>query len=496
MDWIGRSVFEMASALQLGEVTAQALAEEHLSHIEACEPKVRSFVEVFREQALTAAEEVDRKRAAGEKLGPLAGVPVAIKDNICVKGEIASCSSKMLENFRSPYNSHVTERLLDAGAVLVGRTNMDEFAMGSSCESSAFFPTSNPWALDRTPGGSSGGSAAAVAAGFAPIAIGSDTGGSIRQPASFCGVVGLKPTYGRVSRFGLIAFASSLDQIGPITTDVRGAALTLDAIAGHDGRDSTSANEPVPSFSDSLEQPLAGLRVGVVAEHDNDGLDDEVRQAVANSVDAYRKLGAEIVNIDLPNAQYGVAVYYVLAPSEASSNLARYDGVHYGYRAEAENGAHSMIEMYEHSRGQGFGDEVKRRIMLGTYALSSGYYDAYYKKALQVRRLIRDDFTKAFESVDFVLSPTSPTPPFKIGEMIDNPLALYLNDLFTIGANLAGLPAISLPCGKTAGGLPIGVQLIAPAFEEARLLRASRMLEQEIGWNGELAGCVSQLAGG
>lgn len=478
MDWIGHSAAELLTALTAGNVTAVDLTEQHLAHIAARDVAVGGFLEVFEERAVAAAQEVDRKRRAGEPLGPLAGLPVALKDNMCLTGAIASCSSRMLENFRAPYDAHVVERLKAADAVLIGRTNMDEFAMGSSCETSAFQKSFNPWDLERTPGGSSGGSAAVVAAGMVPLALGSDTGGSIRQPASFCGIVGLKPTYGRVSRYGLIAFASSLDQIGPFAADVHGVALTLDVIAGFDRRDSTAADVPVSSYSAQLEQPLAGLRIGVVPEHYGPGLDPEVKLAVEVAIEQYRKLGASIVEIALPHARYGVAVYYVLAPSEASSNLARFDGVHYGHRAASFD---NMIQMYERSRGEGFGDEVKRRIMLGTYALSSGYYDAYYKKALQVRRLIRDDFSAAFEQVDVVLTPSAPKPPFKVGELGHDPLAMYLNDLFTIGANLAGIPGISLPCGMTSKGLPIGLQLLAPAFEEARLLRAARMLERERG---------------
>jgi aspartyl-tRNA(Asn)/glutamyl-tRNA(Gln) amidotransferase subunit A len=385
-----------------------------------------------------------------------------------------------LKNFVPPYDAHVITRLREADAVLIGRTNMDEFAMGSSTENSAFKTSRNPWDLERTPGGSSGGSAAAVAAGMAPLALGSDTGGSIRQPAGFCGVVGMKPTYGRVSRYGLVAYASSLDQIGPFANDVAGAALLLEVIAGHDRRDSTSVDSAVPEYSLKVEEPLTGLKIGIAKEHFVSGLDREVEQAIRAALDVYRSLGAEIHEISLPHSKYAVAVYYIVAPCEASSNLARYDGVHYGHRAEKFD---NMIDMYCTSRGEGFGTEVKRRIMLGTYSLSAGYYDAYYLKALKVRRLICDDFDAAFRSVDVIASPVAPTPAFKIGELVNDPLAMYLSDIYTISANLAGLPGISIPAGFSKSNLPIGLQLLAEPFEEERLLRAARMFERETEWH-------------
>lgn len=472
-----RTASEMLAAMEQGEVTSVELVQQALSRIESLDAKVCSFLEVKADAALAQAEQIDQLRQQGETLGPLAGVPIAIKDNICVDGWQTSCASKMLEEFHSIYDASVIERLKSAGAVLIGRTNLDEFAMGSSCENSAFQATRNPWNLDCAPGGSSGGSAAAVAAGFVPLALGSDTGGSIRQPASLCGVVGLKPTYGRVSRYGLVAFASSLDQIGPFARSVEDATRLLEAVWGHDRRDSTSVDTTYPELLKDLDQPLANLKVGIVPDHDADGLDSEVKGSVQQAIDTYRQLGAEICEVDLPHAKYGIAAYYLIAPSEASSNLSRYDGIHYGHRASSEEKL-PLTELYEVSRGEGFGSEVKRRIMLGAYALSSGYYDAYYLKALKIRRLIAEDYQKAFSNVDVILSPTAPTPAFRIGELVDDPLQMYLNDIYTIGANLAGLPGISLPAGMSSSGLPIGVQLLAPTFGEAKLLRAARMFEK------------------
>jgi aspartyl-tRNA(Asn)/glutamyl-tRNA(Gln) amidotransferase subunit A len=405
---------------------------------------------------------------------------VAIKDLLCVRGQPATCASKMLQTYRPPYDAHVIERLRQADAVLIGRTNMDEFAMGSSTENSAFAVTRNPWDFERIPGGSSGGSAAAVAACEVPLALGSDTGGSIRQPAALCGVVGLKPSYGRVSRYGLIAFASSLDQIGPLSHDVADAALLFDAIAGHDPRDSTSVERPAPQCRQTLEQEIKPLTLGVVPEHFDEGLDAEVERSVREAIRVYEGLGAKIVEVSLPHNKYAVATYYLVATAEASSNLARYDGVHFGHRA-SEHG--DLIDMYCRSRGEGFGAEVKRRIMLGTYALSSGYKDAYYLKALKVRRLIHDDYAKAFGHCDAILGPTSPTPAFKIGERSADPLAMYLADIYTIGANLAGLPGISIPCGFTQAGLPIGLQILAAPFEEEKLLRLARRFERATDWH-------------
>jgi aspartyl-tRNA(Asn)/glutamyl-tRNA(Gln) amidotransferase subunit A len=480
MSTSGSTAVALLGRMQQGELTSREIVADSLQQISDHDEKVGAFLSVDGDAALEQADAIDRRRAAGETLGLLAGIPIAVKDVLCTRQRTTTCGSRMLENFRPPYNAHVVERLLDADAILIGKANMDEFAMGSSTENSAFGPTRNPWNLECAPGGSSGGSAAAVAASMTSLAIGTDTGGSIRQPAAFCGVTGLKPTYGRVSRYGLVAFASSLDQVGPMAADVGDAALLLSVLAGHDARDSTSIDAPVPDYIGNLDQPLEGLRIGIATEHFAEGLNCEVEQAVRSAIDMYRSFGAEIREISLPHSKYAVAVYYLVAPSEASSNLARYDGVHYGHRAETYD---DMIDMYATTRGEGFGDEVKRRIMLGTYALSSGYYDAYYLKALKVRRLIRNDFDAAFESVDLIAGPVTPTPAFKLGELVDDPLAMYLNDLYTLSANLAGLPAISIPAGQSSDGLPIGLQLMAPPLEEDRLLRAARMFERETHWH-------------
>lgn len=487
MSTSGSTAIALLGRMQQGELTSRQIVADSLRRISDHDKQIGAFLSVDADAALEQADAIDRRRAAGETLGPLAGIPIAVKDVLCTKGRTTTCGSRMLENFRPPYNAHVVEQLLDADAILIGKANMDEFAMGSSTENSAFGPTRNPWNLECAPGGSSGGSAAAVAASMTPLAIGTDTGGSIRQPAAFCGITGLKPTYGRVSRYGLVAFASSLDQVGPMAADVGDAALLLSVLAGHDARDSTSIDAPVPDYIGNLDQPLEGLRIGIATEHFAEGLDGEVEQAVRSAIDMYRSFGAEIREISLPHSKYAVAVYYLVAPSEASSNLARYDGVHYGHRAESYD---DMIDMYATTRGEGFGDEVKRRIMLGTYALSSGYYDAYYLKALKVRRLIRNDFDAAFESVDLIAGPVTPTPAFKLGELVDDPLAMYLNDLYTLSANLAGLPAISIPAGQSSNGLPIGLQLMAPPLEEDRLLRAARMFERETDWHTKRAELV------
>lgn len=473
------TTIELHTALREGRTSCVDVAQDCLARIEALDGRVGAFLGVDRDDVLRQAQAIDRKRAAGETLGALAGLPVTIKDNICIRGTKTTCASRILENFVSPYDAHVIERIRAADGVLLGRANLDEFAMGSSCENSAFQKTFNPWDLERAPGGSSGGSAAAVAAGMSPLAIGSDTGGSIRQPASYCGIVGMKPTYGRVSRYGLVAFASSLDQIGPFARDVYGASLLLDVLAGHDPRDTTSIAAPAPQLTQTLEQPLTGLRIGLAREHFAIGLDAEVEATVRTAVEVYRSLGAEIKEISLPHVQYAVATYYVVSSSEASSNLARFDGVHYGRRAEQFS---DLIDLYYASRGEGFGDEVKRRIMLGAYTLSSGYYDAYYLKALKVRRLVRQDFDDAFRQIDVIASPVAPTVAFKIGEHTNDPLAMYLQDIYTLTANLAGLPAISIPCGFTEGGLPIGLQLTAAPLAEERLLRSARMYERETDW--------------
>ena len=466
--------------LRSGEVSARELTDQHLKRIGAVEPSVHAFLEVTAERARADAERIDAARAAGEALPPLAGIPLAIKDNLCTKGVRTTCSSRMLEHFVPPYESTVTERLWNAGAVLVGKTNLDEFAMGSSTETSAFGASHNPWNPERVPGGSSGGSAAAVAAGEAIAALGSDTGGSIRQPASFCGVVGLKPTYGRVSRWGLVAFASSLDQVGPFTTSVADAAELLQVIAGADPRDATCLTAPVPDYRAALEQPIKGLRVGIVREcFSADGLAPEVAAAVMAAADTLQALGCELVDVSCPRFNDGIATYYVIAPSEASANLARYDGVKYGYRSSGSDAAgDSLAQMTARSRAEGFGDEVQRRILIGTYALSAGYVDAYYKKAQQVRTLIRRDFDAAFQGVDVLLTPTSPTTAFAFGAHAEDPLAMYLADLLTIPANMAGLPAISLPCGFDSQGLPIGLQLITGVLQEPRLLQVAHHYEQ------------------
>ena len=461
--------------LRKGEVSARELTDQHLERIAGVDGSVHAFLEVTADRARADADRIDEARSRGESLPPLAGIPLAIKDNLCTQGIATTCSSRMLEGFVPPYESTVTERLWQAGGVMLGKTNLDEFAMGSSTETSAFGPSRNPWNLEKVPGGSSGGSAAAVAAGECVASLGSDTGGSIRQPAAFCGVVGLKPTYGRVSRYGLVAFASSLDQVGPFTTSVADAAELLQVIAGEDPRDATCLKAPVPDYVAALNQPVAGLRVGLVREcFEAEGLDPQVKASVLAAAEQLQALGCELVDVSCPRFNDGIATYYVIAPSEASANLARYDGVKYGYRAAD---AASLAEMTARSRAEGFGDEVKRRILIGTYALSAGYVDAYYKKAQQVRTLIRRDFDRAFEGVDVLLTPTSPTTAFGFGAHSDDPLAMYLADLLTIPANMAGLPAISLPCGFDQQGLPIGVQLITNVLEEPRLLQVAHHYE-------------------
>ena len=432
--------------------------------------ELNAFLEIDREGALRRAEEVEKGG------GVLAGVPVAVKDNICVRGMQTSCGSRILGNYHPPYNATVIERLIAAGAVVIGKTNCDEFAMGSSNENSAFGPVKNPWDTTRVPGGSSGGSAAAVAAGIVPVALGSDTGGSVRQPASLCGVLGLKPTYGRNSRYGLVAFASSLDQIGIFAREVEDVARVLGVIAGRDPRDSTTADVPVPDYAAALNQDLKGTRIGFPAALFGKGLDEEVGKAVKEVVDVYRELGAEIVEVELPHASYAIAVYYIIATAEASSNLARFDGVRYGFRAED---APELRQMYRKTREEGFGAEVKRRIMLGTYVLSAGYYDAYYRKAQQVRTLIKNDFLNAFKTCDAIITPTSPTPAFPLGEKVDDPLAMYLNDIYTVTGNLAGIPGLSVPCGLSSERLPIGFQLLGPYWSEPALLRMAHAYLEE-----------------
>jgi aspartyl-tRNA(Asn)/glutamyl-tRNA(Gln) amidotransferase subunit A len=445
--------------------------------MEAVEGKVQAFRCILGAEALTVAGAIDAALARGEDPGPLAGLPVALKDVLCLAGHPTTCGSRILENFLPPYDATVIRRLKEAGAVILGKTNMDEFAMGSSTENSAFEKTRNPWDLGRVPGGSSGGSAAAVAADMVPVSLGSDTGGSIRQPAAFCGIPGLKPTYGRVSRFGLVAFASSLDQVGPFGKTVEDLARVLSVISGQDRRDSTSAGVPVPEYAGQLSAPLGALRLGVPKEYFPAGLDAEIGGAVRTLLTRAEGLGARVVEISLPHTDYSIPTYYILATAEASSNLARYDGVRYGYRAK---GAKDLGEMYRRSRSEGFGGEVKRRIMLGTYVLSSGYYDAYYLKAQRVRTLLKNDFDEAFKKVDLIVTPTTPSTAFRFGEKTDDPLQMYLSDIFTATINLVGIPALSLPCGIATNGLPIGAQIIGPAFSEARLFQVAAALESEL----------------
>ncbi len=472
------SATEIARRVRAGDLRASDVVEAALARIAATEPRVGAFLTIFGERARERAALVDEGIARGDDPGPLAGVPVAVKDNISLRGAPTTAASRILENYVPPFDATAVERLERAGAVIIGKTNLDEFAMGSSTENSALGRTRNPWAADRVPGGSSGGSAAAVAARAAAAALGSDTGGSIRQPAALCGVVGLKPTYGLVSRYGLLAFASSLDQIGPLARTVSDCALVAQAIAGHDPRDSTSIPAPAPDLLSQLDEWPRPLRVGIPEEYDRAAQEEDVRRRVGEAVGALGKLGAEVVRVSLPHTDYGIATYYIIATAEASSNLARYDGVHYGRRA---TGAKDIVELYARSRGEGFGAEVKRRIFLGTFVLSSGYYDAYYLRALKVRALIRRDFDRAFERCDVIASPTSPVAAFRLGERTADPLLMYAADVFTVAVNLAGVPAISVPCGLTAEGLPVGLQLIGPPGADALLLRVARGYEREIG---------------
>ncbi len=477
---------EHLSAVELGrkiatrELSSREVTSHFLQRAELSNASNHAFVRLTQKTALARAEKVDSRLAHGEVLGPLAGVPVGIKDILCSAGELTTCCSRILENFRPPYTATSLQQLLNSGLVPIGNTNMDEFAMGGSTETGVNGASRNPWDLSRTPGGSSGGSAAALAAGMVPLTIGSDTGGSVRQPAAFCGVVGLKPTYGRVSRYGLVAFASSLDQVGPLAHYVEDIAVCMELLAGHDPRDSTSLKIPVPQYSKALGNSLKGLKVGIVREQiDHPALDDSIRSAVLRAQDTLTSLGAELIDVHLPHTEFAVATYYIVAPCEASGNLERYDGVHFGFRKLGNTGASSPLdEMIASSRSAGFGTEVKRRIMLGTFALSTGYYDAYYKKALQVRRLIANDYQQAFEQVDLLLGPVTPTTAFKIGEKVNDPVQMYLEDLFTVGANLAGIPGLSLPTGVSASGLPTAVQLQGPTLGEERLLNVAYQLQQ------------------
>jgi len=478
MDMHAKSMTELMAGLAGGEFTSVELTEALLARIAAHDDKLNAFVTVTGDEAMVVAEAADKARAAGQG-GALNGLPIVHKDIFCTRGVKTSCGSRILDNFVSPYDATVVEKLANAGAVVLGKANMDEFAMGSSNETSFYGPVRNPWDLERTPGGSSGGSAAAVAARFVPAATGTDTGGSIRQPAALTGTVGIKPTYGRVSRYGMIAFASSLDQAGVITRTAEDAARVLGVMAGFDERDSTCIDHPVPDYVAGITESIKGLRVGIVRQHFDEGLDPDCGERVRDAIKVIESLGAEAVEVDMPNIDYSVPTYYVVAPAECSSNLSRFDGVRFGHRAE---NVEDLMDMYCRSRGEGFGDEVKRRIMTGTYVLSAGYYDAYYLKAQQVRHLIADDFKKAFADVDVIAGPTAPTPAFRIGEKVDDPITMYLNDIYTIGANLAGLPGMSVPCGFV-NGLPVGLHLVGHHFEELTLLRFAHQYQQATDWH-------------
>lgn len=483
MELIQLSATEIASGVQSKKFSAVDVVTASLSAIKKKNKDLNAYLSVAETSSLEIAKSLDEKIRAGGNGGRLAGVPIAIKDNMMVKGQPTTCASKILGNYVAPFDATVIEKLLQEGAIVVGKTNMDEFAMGSSTENSAFGPSRNPWDTSRIPGGSSGGSAVAVATRTVPIALGSDTGGSIRQPASLCGVLGMKPTYGRVSRYGVVAFASSLDQIGPFTHNVEDMALTMSVISGKDERDSTSVDKAVPDFQAEMTKPFRNLKVGIPKEYFVEGMDPEVKKSVMDTANLLAKMGAEIINISLPHSESALAVYYILAPSEASSNLARFDGMRYGFRNQ---NAANLIEQYGLNRRDGFGAEVKRRIMIGTYALSSGYYDAFYSKAQKVRTLIKNDFDQAFASVDIILTPVSPTAAFKIGEKSNDPLTMYLSDICTIPCNLAGIPGISIPCGFTSNNLPIGVQLYANLFKDSLLLQVSHALLAETGWHKKI----------
>lgn len=480
MEWCWKSAREIRDAVQQGDASASEITETHLKRIDEVDPKLDAYTQRWNDTARAMAAKVDEKARKGEPLGALAGVPVGLKELLCTRVGKTTCASKMLENFRSPYDATVVKLLEQADAVFLGKVNMDEFAMGSSTENSAIKPTRNPWNLKCVPGGSSGGSAAAVSAGECAISLGSDTGGSIRQPACMCGCVGIKPTYGRVSRYGLVAFASSLDQIGPLTRTVEDAALTLNVICGRDVMDSTSADLPVPDFTRALTGDVRGLRIGLPREYFTDALNPQMREKIEQAVDVYRANGAEIVDVSLPCSEYAIAVYYIICTAEASANLARFDGVRYGFRHPE---AKSVQDMYVLSKSAAFGPEVRRRIMLGTYVLSSGYYDAYYLKAQKVRALIKKDFDTAFEQCDIIAGPTSPTASFEFGAKSDNPLEMYLSDIYTISVNLATLPGISVPCGLTDTGLPVGLQMMSRPFEEELLLRTAHFYEQNRGFD-------------
>jgi aspartyl-tRNA(Asn)/glutamyl-tRNA(Gln) amidotransferase subunit A len=473
-----KTIAELAAGLRAGEFSSTELTRHFLARIEALDSTLNSLVTVTADAAMAAAQQADARIRSGED-GPLIGIPIVQKDIFCTKGVKTSCGSRMLDNFISPYDATVVERLNAAGTVMLGKANMDEFAMGSSNETSFYGPVRNPWDRERVPGGSSGGSAASVAGRLAVAATGTDTGGSIRQPAALCGITGLKPTYGRISRFGMIAFASSLDQAGPMTQSAEDAALMLQAMAGFDARDSTSVDEPVPDYSAALNESLAGLKIGLPQEYFGEGLDAEVAASIEEALDEYKRLGAEVLEISLPNSALAVPTYYVVAPAECSSNLSRFDGVRFGYRCDAPR---DLEDLYKRSRGEGFGDEVQRRIMIGTYALSAGYYDAYYLQAQKTRQLISDDFSQAFKKVDVIMGPTSPGTAFKLGEKVDDPVTMYLNDIYTIATNLAGLPGLSLPVAPV-NGLPVGLQLIGNYFAEARLLNVAHQFQKATDWH-------------
>ncbi|MCG7943827.1 MAG: Asp-tRNA(Asn)/Glu-tRNA(Gln) amidotransferase subunit GatA [Candidatus Thiodiazotropha taylori] len=473
-----KTIVELAAGLKAGEFSSVELTGHFLERIERLDGNINAFITITAEQALAEAAAADEKLKAGDA-GPLTGIPIVQKDIFCTQGVKTSCGSRMLDNFISPYDATVVTKLKQAGVVTLGKANMDEFAMGSSNETSFYGNVHNPWDRERVPGGSSGGSAAAVAARMAAAATGTDTGGSIRQPAALCGITGLKPTYGRISRFGMIAFASSLDQAGPMTASAEDAALMLQAMAGFDPRDSTSADHPIPDYSATLNDSLAGLKIGLPKEYFEEGLDEGVRSSIEAALEVYKGLGAEVVEISLPNSAMAVPTYYVVAPAECSSNLSRFDGARFGYRCEDPK---DLEDLYKRSRGEGFGAEVKRRIMIGTYALSAGYYDAYYLKAQKTRHLISDDFKQAFEQVDVIMGPATPAPAFKLGEKTDDPVTMYLNDIYTIAANLAGLPGLSMPV-QPVNGLPVGLQLIGNYFAEAKLLNVAHKFQQETGWH-------------
>ena len=472
---------ELSALLQSGKVSSVELTQSFIDRIKQLDPQLNSFITMTEQQALAQAKAADERRAAGNA-GPLTGIPIAHKDIFCTLDVKTSCGSKMLDNFQAPYNATVVEKMAQAGVVMLGKTNMDEFAMGSSNETSYYGPVKNPWNTQAVPGGSSGGSAAAVAARLAPAATGTDTGGSIRQPASLCGITGLKPTYGRVSRYGMIAFASSLDQAGPMAQTAEDCALLLNAMAGFDARDSTSLDKQVPDYTQQLNKSLKGLKIGLPKEYFGEGLDPDVAKVVDQAIEQYKAMGAEVIDISLPNTHLAVPVYYVVAPAECSSNLSRFDGVRFGYRCEAPK---DLEDLYKRSRGEGFGDEVKRRIMVGTYALSAGYYDAYYLKAQQLRHMISDDFTRAFEQVDVIMGPSSPEVAFNIGEKSDDPVSMYLSDIYTIAVNLAGLPGMSIPAGFS-NRMPVGMQIIGNYFDESRLLNVAHQFQQQTDWHKQI----------